>query len=121
MRLLKHKTSGLVRVLVRAEKTHKCLMNHYIIAKDIFCQLEALKTSNNSWTWAAHDISDEKPETEKFCAKFTSKDDFARFEVEFKKAIEINKSILDKKEETKPAEEKPAEEKPAEKVEEKKE
>jgi len=51
-------------------------MNHYVFQKDIFCKLEQLKTSNNSWTWAAHDISDEKPDTEKFCAKFTSKEEF---------------------------------------------
>lgn len=73
LRFLKHKSSGFVRILVRAEKTHKCVMNHYVINKDIFCKLEQLKTSNNTWTWAAHDISDEQPETEKFCAKFTSK------------------------------------------------
>jgi len=51
-------------------------LNHYIQKKDIFCQLEVLKTSNNAWTWAAYDISDEKPENEKVCAKFTSKEHF---------------------------------------------
>ena len=91
-------------------------MNHYVINKDIFCQLEQLKTSNNSWTWAAYDISDEQPESEKFCAKFTSKEEFERFEVEFKKALELNKAVLGKKEE-KPAKE----EQKTEKVEEKKE
>ena len=89
-------------------------MNHFVINKDIFCQLEQLKTSNNSWTWAAYDISDEQPQSEKFCAKFTSKEDFERFEAEFKRAIELNKEVNAKKEESKPAEEKPAEEKPAE-------
>ena len=96
-------------------------MNHYIINKDIFCKLEPLKTSNNSWTWAAHDISDQQPETEKFCAKFTSKDEFNRFEVEFKKALEINKTVMDSSEEEKvegKTEEK-TEEKAEEKVEEK--
>ena len=90
-------------------------MNHFVINKDIFCQLEPLKTSNNSWTWAAYDISDEKPESEKFCAKFTSKEEYERFEVEFKKALELNKNMGGKKEEK--AEEK-VEEKPAEKKEE---
>jgi hypothetical protein len=42
-----------------------------------------MKTSNNAWSWAAYDISDEKPATEKFCAKFTSKDDFLKFKEEF--------------------------------------
>ena len=63
LRLLKHKKTGFVRVLIRADKTHKVVMNHLIQKVDIFCKLEQLKTSNNSWTWAAYDISDEKPET----------------------------------------------------------
>jgi len=95
MRLLKHKTSGYIRLLVRADKTHKCLVNHYVLTKDIFCKLEQMKTSNNAWTWAAHDIADEKPSTEKFCAKFTSKDDYDKFEVEFKKASEENIKLFD--------------------------
>lgn len=53
-----------------------------------------MKTSNNAWTWAAYDIADEKPETEKFCAKFTSKDDFENFKTEFEKACESNEKIL---------------------------
>lgn len=58
-------------------------MNHLLQKVDIFCKLEQLKTSNNSWTWAAYDISDEKPETEKFCVKFTSKEHFEQFKEEF--------------------------------------
>lgn len=74
-----------------------------------------MKTSNNAWTWAAYDISDEKPETEKFCAKFTNKEDFEKFKEEFEKACEGNAKVMAeaKKEE--------GEQKPAEKVEEKKE
>ena len=93
-------------------------MNHFVISKDIFCQLEALKTSNNSWTWAAYDISDEEPQSEKFCAKFTSKDDFEKFQTEFKRADDLNKAVNSSKGEK--AEEKKAEEKAEEKVEEKK-
>jgi Ran-binding protein 1 len=39
MKFLKHKTTGLIRILVRAEKTHKCVMNHLIQTKQIFCKL----------------------------------------------------------------------------------
>ena len=91
-------------------------MNHYVMEKDIFCKLEQLKTSNNSWTWAAYDISDEIPESEKFCAKFTSKEEYERFAVEFKKAIDINKAASSNKE---AKNEEKTEEKPAEKAEEK--
>ena len=94
-------------------------MNHFVISKDIFCQLEALKTSNNSWTWAAYDISDEEPQSEKFCAKFTSKEDFEKFQAEFKKADELNKAVNSSKEGEKVEEKKVEEKKVEEKVEEK--
>ncbi len=61
MKLLSNKQNNLIRVLVRADKTHKVIVNHLLQAKDIFCKLESLKTSNNAWTWAAYDVSDEKP------------------------------------------------------------
>ena len=55
-----------------------------------------MKTSNNSWTWVAYDISDEKPQTEKFCGKLTSKEEFERFEKEFNKACEANEVLIQK-------------------------
>ena len=79
LRFLKHKVNGLVRVLSRTEKTHKVSLNHLPIKHDVLGILEQLKTSNNTWTWAAQDISDDKPHIEKFCAKFTSKEEFERF------------------------------------------
>lgn len=108
-----------MRILVRAEKTHKCVVNHFVQKKDIFCQLEQMKTSNNAWTWAAYDISDEKPETEKLCAKFTNKEDFEKFKEVFNQSCEENGKILAEKK-TEEAPEKPAE-KTEEKAEEKKE
>lgn len=94
LKFLQNKQNNLIRLLVRAEKTHKVVVNHLLQAKDIFCKLEQLKTSNNAWTWAAYDVSDEKPETEKFCAKFTSKEDCEKFKEEFEKACEHNGKIL---------------------------
>ena len=100
-------------MLVRAEKTHKCIVNHLLQTKDIFCKLEQMKTSNNAWTWAAYDISDEKPETEKFCAKFTSKEDFEKFKVEFENACAENQKLLEansEKKEEEPKKEEPTQE-----------
>ena len=84
----------MIRIVVRAEKTHKCVVNHFVQQKDIFCKLDQMKTSNNAWTWAAYDISDEKAETEKFCAKFTNKDDFQKFKEVFESACEANAKAL---------------------------
>jgi len=39
LRFLRHKTSNYIRILVRADKTHRVIVNHYIITKDIFCKL----------------------------------------------------------------------------------
>lgn len=86
LRFLKHKVTNMIRILSRAEKTHKCTLNHFPIKQDILGKLESLKTSNNSWTWAAQDISDEVPAVEKFCAKFTSKEDSEKFGVLFNDA-----------------------------------
>jgi Ran-binding protein 1 len=58
LRFLKHKVTHMIRILSRAEKTHKCTINHFPIRQDILGQLEKLKTSNNTWSWAAQDISD---------------------------------------------------------------
>ena len=118
LRFLKHKTSGMIRVLNRAEKTHKCIMNHFTIRQeDVLGKLEQLKTSNNTWTWAAQDISDEVPQVEKFCARFTSKEDFEKFQTVFNESCETNGKLIEAlkaKQETK------EEEKKEEKVEDKK-
>ena len=111
LKFLQNKQNKLIRVLVRAEKTHKVVVNHLLQAKDIFCKLDQLKTSNNAWTWAAYDVSDEKPATEKFCAKFTSKEDFEKFKEEFEKACEANGKILAEMKAKEEAEEKAEEKK----------
>jgi hypothetical protein len=95
LRLLKHKTSGMIRLLARAETTHKCIINHFAIRRDeLFGKLEQLKTSNNTWTWAAQDSSDEVPKIEKFCVRFTSKEEFEKFGNLFNEACETNAKIL---------------------------
>ncbi len=97
LRFLKHKVSNMIRILSRAEKTHKCTVNHFPIKQDILGNLEQLKTSNNTWTWAAQDISDEELTIEKFCAKFTSKEDFEKFGVLFNDACASNKKEIEEK------------------------
>lgn len=111
LRLLKHKVSGMVRLLARADITHKCILNHYALQTEYLGKLEQLKTSNNSWTWAAQDNSDEANQLEKFCVRFTNKEEYDRFGVLFNEACETNAKILASKKEEKKEEEKPAEKK----------
>ena len=111
LRLLKHKVSGMVRLLARADTTHKCILNHYALQTEYLGKLEQLKTSNNSWTWAAQDNSDENNQLEKFCVRFINKEEYDRFGVLFNEACETNGKILASKKEEKKEEENPAEKK----------
>lgn len=118
LRFLKHKVTHLIRLLNRAEKTHKVIINHLAIRQDILGVLEQLKTGNNTWTWAAQDISDETPQIEKLCARFTSKEEYERFEKVFNESCEANaktiaelKAAKEEKQEEKKEEEPKAEEK----------
>ena len=89
LKLLKHKKTGLVRILMRADKTHKCIMNHLLQKKDnILCKLQQLRTSNNAWTWVGYDISEGEGEGEKLCARFKTKENFINFREEFEKGCE---------------------------------
>ena len=122
LKLLKNKNSGHIRILVRAEKTHKIVVNHLLQKRELLCNLEPMKTSKNAWTWAGYDISDEEPAFEKFCAKFTSEEDSEKFKTAFEKACKDNEAVLGKKAEEKkeeaPKEEAPKEEKAEDKKEE---
>ena len=71
-----------------------------------------MKTSNNAWHWAGYDVSDEKPAFEKFCAKFTSKEDSEKFKETFDKCCEENAKVLAEKKEDEPAKEEPKAEEP---------
>jgi hypothetical protein len=94
LRFLRHKVTNFIRVLNRSEKTHKVVVNHLVIKQQTLGDLVQLKTSNNSWTWAAQDYSDEEPKIEKLCAKFTSKEEYDRFETVFNESCETNAKIL---------------------------
>lgn len=74
-----------------------------------------MKTSNNAWTWAGYDVADETPAFEKFCVKFTSKEDSEKFKTAFETACEQNEKVFGKsepkKEESPKQEEAPKQEK----------
>jgi Ran-binding protein 1 len=95
LRYLKHKINNMTRILSRAEKTHRCTLNHFPLKQPPLGILEKLKTGNNTWAWAAQDSSDDAPAIERFCAKFTSKEDFEKFEMLFNDACESNKKVIE--------------------------
>jgi len=66
-RLLKDRTAGRVRFLMRQEKTGKLVANHYCD-----CDLKPNKDSEKIWVWTAQDCSDGDPAVEQLALKFAS-------------------------------------------------
>jgi len=103
LKLLENKVNKKIRVLMRQEKTHKVVANHFITGEKI-CALTKMNTSDKAWIWVAYDFSDDKPKFEKLCAKFTSIPDWEKFQQEFEKSKEINKKLIEAEKASNPVE-----------------
>ncbi|WAR22408.1 RBP2-like protein [Mya arenaria] len=67
MKILKHKSTGKYRLLLRREQVYKLACNHALTADMNF---EPLKTSETSWIWHAQDYTESQPRLEQFALKF---------------------------------------------------
>jgi len=63
MKILKHKQSTKIRVLMRRDKTFKICANHYIAP---IMKLKEAVGNDKSWIWTAMDFAEEEPKEEKF-------------------------------------------------------
>ncbi|XP_048048448.1 RANBP2-like and GRIP domain-containing protein 5/6 isoform X4 [Megalobrama amblycephala] len=83
IKILKHRTSGKVRLLMRREQVLKICANHYITAD---MALKPNAGSDKSWVWYAMDYADEMPKTEQLAIRFKTADEAALFKVKFEEA-----------------------------------
>ncbi|KAK2905528.1 hypothetical protein Q8A67_007327 [Cirrhinus molitorella] len=83
VKILKHKISGKVRLLMRREQVLKICANHYITAN---MALKPNAGSDRSWVWYAMDYADEMPKTEQLAIRFKMADEAALFKVKFEEA-----------------------------------
>lgn len=67
MKVLKNKTTGKVRLLMRREQVHKVCCNHFI-TKDL--QFTPLITSDKAITWSAQDYAEGEVRVEVFALRF---------------------------------------------------
>ncbi|TIB35162.1 hypothetical protein E3P84_01485 [Wallemia ichthyophaga] len=130
VRILQHKESKKVRLVMRRDKTLKVCANHFL-TEDM--KLSPNIGSDRSWVWAvAADISDGEPCAETLAIRFANADNANAFKEKFEQGVKMNSELNNDKEEKaeekaeekdeKKAEEKAeekAEDKPEEKVEEK--
>ncbi|TFB06522.1 Ran-specific GTPase-activating protein 1 [Trichoderma ghanense] len=84
VRLLKHKETAKVRLVMRREKTLKVCANHYIVPE---ISLSANVGSDRSWVWnAAADVSEGEPEAVTLAIRFANSDNANQFRDAFLKA-----------------------------------
>lgn len=82
VRLLQHKQSKKIRIVMRREKTHKVCANH-LITPDM--KLQPNVGSDRSWVWkVAADYSEDPPTSETLAIRFANSD----LANDFKKAFE---------------------------------
>ncbi|TRM68416.1 RanBP1 domain-containing protein [Schizophyllum amplum] len=124
-KLLKHKETGKIRLVMRRDKTLKVCANH-MVSKDM--KLQPNIGSDRSWVWkVAADYSESPPTAETLAIRFGNAENANGFKTAFEDAQKANSSDAPDTpaaEETKPEEAKPeetAEEKKEEAAEEKKE
>ncbi|XP_073672620.1 E3 SUMO-protein ligase RanBP2-like [Garra rufa] len=83
IKILKHKTSGKFRLLMRRELVLGICANHYITAD---MTLKPNVGSDKSWMWCTMDYTDELSKTEPYAIRFKTADEAALFKVKFEEA-----------------------------------
>eukprot|EP00727_Mastigamoeba_balamuthi_P007581 m51a1_g3443 putative ran spi1 binding protein (187) ;mRNA; f:660479-661561 len=109
VRLMQHKESHKVRILMRREKILKICLNHIVSP---MLKLQENAGSDRSWVWTAMDFAEVPATQETLAIRFGSPENAKAFKAAFEDAQKKNAS-LEKKDE------KPAEKKEEEKKEEK--
>lgn len=93
-KILKHKDTGKVRLLMRRDKTLKICANHYLSPE---YKLSPNIGSERSWVYnVASDISEGEPEAQTLAIRFSNKENADKFKEEFEKAQELNKAAAAK-------------------------
>ncbi|KAJ1680393.1 Ran GTPase binding protein Sbp1 [Spiromyces aspiralis] len=113
VKLLKHRETKKVRVVMRRDKTHKLCANHFITPE---MKLSPNVGSDRSWVWTtAADFTDEVPEHQTLAIRFANPENANLFKEAFDEAREETKELQENS-----AEDKKVESEPKEKEEEKK-
>ncbi|XP_004844573.1 E3 SUMO-protein ligase RanBP2 isoform X3 [Heterocephalus glaber] len=89
VKILRHKTSGKIRLLMRREQVLKICANHYI-SPDM--KLTPNAGSDRSFVWHALDYADELPKPEQLAIRFKTPDEAALFKCKFEEAQSILKA-----------------------------
>jgi len=113
VRLMEHKETHKIRILLRQEKTLKLRLNHYLVPG---IELNEMGSSDRAFMWnCPMDYSEDEPQPDIFAIRFGNHENALKFRDAFEDAIAKNAELMglkaEKKEEEKKEEEKKEEEK----------
>ncbi|OWF44342.1 ran-specific GTPase-activating protein-like [Mizuhopecten yessoensis] len=91
VKLLKHKQTGLIRILMRRDKTLKICANHYLSPH---MQLKPNCGSDRAWVWSTPcDYSDEEPRPELLAIRLANAENAQKFKASFEESQAINEKL----------------------------
>ncbi|XP_071950715.1 uncharacterized protein [Antedon mediterranea] len=91
IKILRHKVTGLYRLLMRREKVLKLCANHFIFPEIV---LRPNSGSDRSWVWTAMDASDDgQVKSELLAVRFKTAETATKFKAAFENAKEAVKKI----------------------------
>lgn len=94
VKILKHKKSQLVRVLMRRDKTLKTCANHYIQPE---MELKPNCGSDRAWVWTStSDFADGEPKPELLAIRFANAENAQKFKEKFNEGKEMMKVAIPK-------------------------
>ncbi|KAH8343760.1 hypothetical protein KR059_007337 [Drosophila kikkawai] len=93
IKILRDKATGVSRVLMRRDQTHKVCANHTITA-DMTLSTPSQDKDKKSFLWAANDFADEQLTLEKFLVRFKAPETAEEFRVAFVDATDESKVKL---------------------------
>ena len=88
LKLLKHKETNVIRVLMRRDQVLKMCANHRINS-----EMKLNEISAKQFSWIAIDFSENEAKTEILLAKFRTPEEASQFKTEFEKAIKEMKIL----------------------------
>merc|ERR1719342_1768512 len=109
-KILKDKTSGKCRFVMRWEVTFKICANHSLVPG---MKLDKMGSNLKARIWGAQDYADEELETEKFCIRFKTVEIAEKFEAKFVEAVASTSDAVTPKKPEKAVTKEPAESKAA--------
>ncbi|KAK2466482.1 hypothetical protein APHAL10511_002124 [Amanita phalloides] len=91
VRLLKHKETKKIRLVMRRDKTHKVCANHMISTE---MRLQPNIASDRSWVWKVlADYSESPPTSETLAIRFANSENAAQFKTAFEDAQKNNVAL----------------------------